>query len=117
MLGEAMLNGSVKFSGEAIRLPIQMPRYKIRRRNSNLHLKAHLDDLCGRNTEIGGWEIGVEMHRREEALPPYGHPGHLATRDDQDPSGIKGDPLRVDAAQTRITAGEFQHPPSRWDVP
>src|SRR5271166_6162690 len=55
-----------------------------------------------------GREIGVEVRRGEDPLPPHGHPGHLAARDDHDPSRIKGDPLRVDAAQTGIAASEFQ---------
>jgi hypothetical protein len=65
MLGEAMLRRSVTLSGEAIRLPTRSPHHKIRRRNSNLHFKANLDDLRGRNTEISGRQIGIEVHRRE----------------------------------------------------
>src|SRR5271163_3921162 len=55
-----------------------------------------------------GREIGVEVRRGEDPLPPHGHPGHLAARDDHDPSRIKGDPLRVDSAQTGIAASELQ---------
>src|SRR5271169_779966 len=75
---------------------------------SDLDFEAHLDDLSGRDAEIGGRQIGVEMHRGKEPLPPHGHPGHLAARDDHDPSRIKGDPLRVDAAQVRVAASKLQ---------
>jgi hypothetical protein len=54
MLGEAMLHGSVRFSGEAIRLPTRSAHYEVRRRNSNLHLETNLHDLCSRDAEIGG---------------------------------------------------------------
>jgi hypothetical protein len=62
--GEALLHGSVTLSGEATS-STRSPHYKIRRRNSNLHFKANLDDLRGRNTEISGRQIGIEVHRRE----------------------------------------------------
>jgi hypothetical protein len=54
-------------------------------RNSNLHLEADLDHLCGWNPEIGRWQVGIEVHCREQPLAPYRHAGHLAARDDHDP--------------------------------
>jgi hypothetical protein len=36
---------------------------------SDFYFEAHLDDLGGRKAEIGGREIGVEVHCRKDPLP------------------------------------------------
>src|SRR5690348_6386893 len=108
MLGEAMLRRSVTLSGEAIRLLTRSPHHKIRRRNSNLHFKADLDDLVRRYPEVGGRQIGIEVHRREYTLSPYRHPGHFAARNNHHSSRVERDLLRVDPAQTGVAAGESQ---------
>ena len=33
---------------------------------SDLHFEADLDDLRGRNSEIGSGQIGIEVHRGEQ---------------------------------------------------
>jgi hypothetical protein len=38
---------------------------KCRRQSSDLNFEANLHDLCGRHAEVGGWKIGIEVHRRE----------------------------------------------------
>jgi len=48
------------------------------------------------------------MHRREEPLAPDRHPGHLAIGDDHHPAKIIGDLLRIDAAQSSISASKPQ---------
>src|ERR1700722_1102233 len=93
------LSGAIAFS---------WPSSELRWRRSDLDFEAHFHDLSGRDTKIGGRQICVEVHRREETLPPYRHPGHLAARNHHDPTGVEGDPLGVDAAQAGVAASEFQ---------
>ena len=76
-------------------------------RSSDLDFEADLDDLSSRDAEMGGRQIGVEVHRREEPLPPDSHPGHLAVGNDHDPARIEGDFLGVDAAQVRVRQASF----------
>src|SRR5262249_39093440 len=70
--------------------------------------KADLDDLVRRYPEVGGRQIGIEVHRREYTLSPYRHPGHFAARNNHHSSRVERDLLRVDPAQTGVAAGESQ---------
>jgi hypothetical protein len=65
---------------------------------SNFDFKADLDDLRGGYAEISRRQIGVEVHRREDPLPPHRHAGHFAARHDHHSTRIKGDLFRVDTA-------------------
>ena len=48
--------------------------------------EADLDDLVRRYPEVGGRQIGIEVHRREEPLSPYRHPRHFAAGYNHDPA-------------------------------
>ena len=78
---------------------------------SNLDFETDLDNLRCRYAEISGRQIGVEMHRRKDPLTPNRHPGDDTTGHNHDPARVKGDSIGVDAAQSRVAAGEFEvHP-------
>ena len=74
----------------------------------NLDLESNLYDLCGWHAEIGSWEIGVEVHRREERLSPDGHAWRLTSWNHHHPPGVIGDLFGVDASQAGIATGAFQ---------
>jgi len=75
---------------------------------SDLDFETDLDDLDFRDAEIGGREIGIEVHRGEEPLPPHDHPRHLAARDDHHPAKVISDLLGDDVPQVGIPTGEPQ---------
>jgi hypothetical protein len=63
----------------------------------DLDFQSNLDDLRSGHTEIGGREVSVEMHRREQPLPPHCHPGYFAARNDHHAAEVIGDLLWIDA--------------------
>src|SRR6478672_5929011 len=73
-----------------------------------LDFETDLYDLSGRNPEIRGREIGVEVHHGEQGFSPASHAGRFAAWNHHHPSEIIGDVLRIDAAKFRLLAGELQ---------
>src|ERR1700730_7790439 len=84
------------------------PVFRPSLRTLYLHLETDLYDLGGRNSEIRGREIGVQMHHGEQGFSPDSHAGWLAAGDHHHPPEIIRDVLRIDAAKFRLEAGELQ---------
>src|SRR6267142_2442730 len=78
-----------------------------------LDFDTDLYDLGGRNPEIRGREIGVEVHHGEQGFSPNSHAGCLAAGDHHHPPEIICDVLRIDAARGRRASA----PPSRSVFP
>src|ERR1700704_2552072 len=73
-----------------------------------LDFETDLYDLGGRNPEIRGREIGVEVHHGEEGFSPDSHAGCLAAGDHHHSPEIICDVLRFDAAKFGLEARELQ---------
>jgi len=74
-----------------------------------LDFQTHLYDLGGRNSEIRGREICVEVHHGEQGFSTDSHAGCLAAAGDYHhaPEIIR-DFLMNDALKFRLDAGELQ---------
>ena len=72
----------------------------------NLDFQTDLHDLGGRNPEICGRKIGIEVHRGEQGLSPGRHAGSLAG-DHHHPPEIVGDVLRIDAMKFGLRQASF----------
>src|ERR1700730_6856580 len=84
------------------------PAFRPSVRTLYLDFETDLYDLGGRNPEIRGREIGVEVHRGEQGFSPDSHAGCFAGGDYHHPPEIICDVLRIDAAKFRLEAGELQ---------
>src|ERR1700747_2078430 len=73
-----------------------------------LDFNTDLYDLGGRNPEISGREIGVEVHHGEQRFSPESHAGCLASGNHHHPPEIIRDVLRIDPTKFRLETGELQ---------
>src|SRR3984893_18816285 len=73
-----------------------------------LDFETDLYDLGGRNPEIRGREIGVEVHHGEQGFSPDSHAGWLAAGDHHHSPEIIRDVLRIDAENDGLEAGNIQ---------